>query len=185
MKRLVFALTSLVASVASYAQGNFKFVEEKHDFGKIPEGPQVEYIFEYTNIGDKPLTVSSVSPSCGCTIPDWSKDPVAPGGKGFIKAIYNTQNRVGMFNKSLTIYSDAIEPNKVIFFVGEVIAKPAQVDSAAVVAPVKEEVKKEEAKTAPASKKTTPAKKGTSAHKTTKGNGAAKSNNGKKTGAKK
>ncbi len=174
MKRVVLFLSTLAIS-CGFAQGNFKFVEENHDFGQIPEGPQVSYTFEYTNVGDKPLTVTNVAPSCGCTIPDWSKEPVQPGAKGFIKAIYNTQNRVGKFNKSMTITSDAVETTKQVYFSGEVMAAPdtsKKVDVAPVTnEPAKvEEVKKETPKTTPASNKKPASGKKTSVNASPKAN---------------
>ena len=135
MKKIALFLGTILTSCV-FAQGNFKFVEENHDFGQIPEGPQVSYMFEFTNVGDMPLTVSNVAPSCGCTIPDWSKEAVQTGGKGFIKAIYNTQNRVGKFNKSMTVTSDGIETTKQVYFSGEVMAAPAPADTTKKAEPV-------------------------------------------------
>jgi hypothetical protein len=100
---------------------DFKFKEEKHDFGKLTEGPKATYVFTFTNTGKVPLIISNVSASCGCTIPDWSKEPVKKGKKGTITVTYNTQGRLGPFEKALTIQSNAKNPTKQIFIKGEVI----------------------------------------------------------------
>ncbi|MFQ3576311.1 MAG: DUF1573 domain-containing protein [Cytophagales bacterium] len=126
MKNLLtlFVLSGLLlVGMSAKAQGNMKFTTEVHDFGDIPEGPQVTHTFEFVNTGDQPLIVSNAAPSCGCTTPDWTKTPIPPKGKGFIKATYNTEGRPGNFNKSITITSNGIETTKVIFIKGNVIPK--------------------------------------------------------------
>jgi len=85
----------------------FKFVEETHDFGNIKEGPQGQVDFVFTNTGKEPLIIQNCSASCGCTTPDWTKDPIMPGQKGKITVKYNTQGRVGSFNKTVYIASNA------------------------------------------------------------------------------
>lgn len=119
-KFLVPIILSTLVSVM--AQPKFKFVAESYDFGEVPEGPQAIYSFEFTNVGDQPLVISGAQASCGCTVPEWSKDTIKPGGKGFVKAIYNTQGRVGQFNKNITVnYNNTAEPSKVLFIRGTVI----------------------------------------------------------------
>ncbi len=96
MKSIVFLCIALLSfSFSGSAQGNqspnapvFKFVEETHDFGTIKEGPQAVYEFVFTNTGREPLIIQSCSASCGCTTPDWSKDPILPGQKGKITVFY-------------------------------------------------------------------------------------------------
>ena len=98
-----------------------KFKEELYNFSEIPEGPQVTHEFKFSNTGKEPLILSNVRASCGCTTPTWPKEPVLPGKDAVILVTYNTQGRSGAFNKSITITSNADEPNKVIFIKGEVI----------------------------------------------------------------
>ncbi|MEZ5046807.1 MAG: DUF1573 domain-containing protein [Chitinophagaceae bacterium] len=85
----------------------FRFNEETHDFGTLKEGPVAEYVFEFTNVGKEPLIIQNCSASCGCTTPDWTKDPIMPGKKGKITVKYNTQGRPGGFNKTVYIQSNA------------------------------------------------------------------------------
>jgi hypothetical protein len=80
-----------------------KFDKTEHDFGKLVEGPQATTEFKVKNISNEPLTISNVQASCGCTVPSWTKEPIAPGATGTIKAIYNTQGRPGNFTKTLTV----------------------------------------------------------------------------------
>ncbi len=81
-----------------------EFESKMHNFGNFKEesGKQV-YSFEFVNKGTSPIIIKNVHSSCGCTSPNWSKAPVAPGQKGFIKATFDPKNRPGPFNKSITI----------------------------------------------------------------------------------
>jgi Protein of unknown function (DUF1573) len=86
----------------------FKFkTGETHDFGEIPEGPVAEYQFEFTNTGKEPLVIQNASASCGCTTPEWPKEPILPGKKGILTVKYNTSGRVGPFTKDVYIQSNA------------------------------------------------------------------------------
>jgi hypothetical protein len=96
------------------------FKEEQHDFGKVTEGVQAEYIFTFTNTGNQPLILKDVHASCGCTTPTWTREPVLPGKTGIIKVSYNSQGRPGVFNKSVTITSNIPDETKILFIKGEV-----------------------------------------------------------------
>ncbi len=98
----------------------FEFEQESHDFGEIPEGPKVSYEFKFTNVGKEPLIIKHVKASCGCTTPEWPKEPIMPGEESTIKAVYNTSKRPGPFNKSITITSNAYTPTKRLFIKGKV-----------------------------------------------------------------
>ena len=115
---------TFVARTAS-AQGNekaeFKFNEEKHDFGKVPQGTPVTTVFEFTNIGKEPLILTNVQPTCGCTIADFTKTPVKQGEKGLIKITYNAAF-AAPFTKTIVVTSNATTPTKNLIIVGEVIA---------------------------------------------------------------
>ncbi len=99
-----------------------KFKTEVHDFGTLQEGDPAEAEFVFTNTGKEPLIIQNVHPSCGCTTPFWSKDPVAPGKTGIIKASYGTTGRVAPFNKSITVTSTA--GTNVIYIKGTVEKAP-------------------------------------------------------------
>jgi len=80
----------------------FTWDNTTHDFGKIKQGTPVTHEFKFTNSGKTPLVITNVQASCGCTTPDWSKEPVMPGGQGFIKATYNAASP-GAFSKTVTV----------------------------------------------------------------------------------
>ncbi|MEJ0101643.1 MAG: DUF1573 domain-containing protein [Bacteroidota bacterium] len=76
------------------------------DLGKVTEGEQVEVSFRFKNTGAKPLIITSVKASCGCTIPETPKEPFAPGAEGFIKAKFNSTNRSGLNNKEVYVMAN-------------------------------------------------------------------------------
>ncbi|MBV6644718.1 MAG: DUF1573 domain-containing protein [Cyclobacteriaceae bacterium] len=81
----------------------FAFKEENHDFGTINEGDIVDHTFTFTNTGEAPLIISNASASCGCTVPQWPKEPIPVGGSGDIKVQFNSRNKPGIQNKTVTI----------------------------------------------------------------------------------
>ena len=121
---LGFAFTASTAAAQDDTKAEFKFNEEKHDFGKIPQGTPVTTEFSFTNIGKEPLILTEVRPTCGCTIADYTKTPVAPGATGIIKITYNAAV-AAPFNKTIVVTSNAKTPQKYLNIVGEVVAKPA------------------------------------------------------------
>ena len=113
---LKLLLICLMCSTVAFAQvaKPLQFREETHDFGMINEhaGP-VMHEFTFINNSSRHIKIINVQASCGCTTPDWSKDPIAPGKSGFIQASYNPVGRPGYFNKSLTVTTD-FDSNPVI-----------------------------------------------------------------------
>ena len=126
MKRIFTFLPALLLALLStgaFAQGEMKFEADNYDFAKVTEGAIATHEFKFKNVGNQPVVISNVQASCGCTTPDWSKEPVAPGKTGFVKAAYNSNGRPGVFNKTITITSNAKEASKVLSIKGDVISK--------------------------------------------------------------
>jgi Protein of unknown function (DUF1573) len=135
MKKLIFLfMLALGAGVTSaqqtFASSNskeavpaFSWIEDVYDFGKLTKGKPVSHAFEFTNTGNVPLIIQNVKGSCGCTSPEWSKDPIPAGGKGYVKATFNAANE-GVFSKTLTIISNVGE-NVVLTIKGNVEGKSA------------------------------------------------------------
>ena len=111
--------------LAQQKKPTMSFDKLQHDFGNIEEtnGP-VTCEFVFTNTGSIPLIINRVVASCGCTSPDWSKQPIVPGGKGYVKATYNPRNRPGKFNKSISVFSNAETPTVVLRILGDVNPRP-------------------------------------------------------------
>ena len=97
------------------------FDNESHDFKEIKAGTKVVHEFKFKNTGTNPLKVYNVKPSCGCTTPDWTKEPVAPGGEGFIKVEFDSAGKTGIQKKSVTVTMNTEPKTKVLNFQGEVL----------------------------------------------------------------
>lgn len=98
------------------------FKQEKIDMGEVPQGPQVNGEFEFTNTGQSTLTIKKIQPSCGCTgvVADEKKD-FEPGESGKIKFTFNTEGRNGVNEKTITVEStDLAKPIKVVSFTANI-----------------------------------------------------------------
>lgn len=121
MKQIFLSLALIAGSFVANAQAPaapdpaapvFKFVKgETHDFGNLKEGDAADYAFEFKNTGKTPLIITNATASCGCTVPEWPKAPIAPGKKGTLTVHYDTKGKSGPFNKSIYIQSNAV-PNR-------------------------------------------------------------------------
>ena len=96
------------------------FSEEVFDFGKIKAGEKVTHTFIFTNTGKTDLIVTEVSPSCGCTATEWTKEPIPAGKTGQIDIIFNSTGKKGQQNKSVTVLANTIPNQKILFLRGEV-----------------------------------------------------------------
>jgi hypothetical protein len=132
---LTFAFALLLSAV-SFAQTNtqqtkptnvavFEWLQpETKDFAKIGQGTPVTATFKFKNTGKIPLVISNVQASCGCTTPNYSKEPIAPGESGFVMATYNAANP-GAFHKSVTVSANVEGGSVVLYLKGEVDVKTA------------------------------------------------------------
>lgn len=91
----------------------FNFEKEMHDFGSIEEGTVAKHNFTFTNTGEAPLIITSANGSCGCTVPSWPREPIAPGETGTIHVEFNSNGRPGNQQKNVTINANTV-PNKKI-----------------------------------------------------------------------
>ncbi len=122
---ILYVVSILIAQTAFAQNATISFDKTTHDFGTLKEefGP-VEYEFTFTNSGKTPLVIQNVKASCGCTTPNWSKDPIQPGAQGFVTARFNPLNRPGNFRKSLTITANTEPSVNTLFITGNVQARP-------------------------------------------------------------
>ena len=97
------------------------FEEYLHDYGQIAKDSDGTWNFEFKNIGDYPIVVSRVRSTCGCTVPEWSREPIEPGSTGKITVVYNTA-QTGTFLKSLYVYSSAANSPIKLQVKGKVVA---------------------------------------------------------------
>ena len=125
----VALLLFLGLNVVAQTTAEITFETMDHDFGKIKEdsGP-ANFNFNFKNTGKVPLVISNVSASCGCTTPEWSKEPVLPGKSGFVKVSYNPLNRPGSFNKTISVMANIPNGVQVLKISGEVLPKSLSVN---------------------------------------------------------
>lgn len=130
MKKIGFILLALVLSTGFIAAQNGKkapkatFKKQVHDFGKVAESAgNVTCEFTFKNTGTAPFIIQRVQTTCGCTTPDYTKEPVLPGKEGTIKVTYSTIGRVGTFNKDVTIFSNVPDSIYKLTIKGEVTRK--------------------------------------------------------------
>ena len=124
------AQTTPAAKVGPVAGPAITFEEVKYDFGSVVAGGTVDHTFKFKNTGTAPLVISNIGVSCGCTTPEWTKAPVAPGKTGTIAAHFNSTGKMGMQNKVLTIESNAVGGNTTVSLVGEVKEASATANAA-------------------------------------------------------
>ncbi len=129
MKKVCLIITTFILGFSLGAQPVMKLSKTEHNFGsfKEEEGRQT-YDFEVTNTGNAPLVIQNIVASCGCTLPEWTKQPIPPGGKGKITAVYDPQHRPGAFNKTLSVYTNAKPQVVVISIKGEVIPREKTIE---------------------------------------------------------
>jgi hypothetical protein len=130
MRKTVFIL-SVIVSLAmvgfgfTIEQGGDQYAEIKfdktvHDYGKITKGSDGKCTFTYTNNGTDMLFITRVAKSCGCTTPVYSKEPLMPGQSAKIEVGYDT-NLLGVFNKKITVFSNAVNNSVILTIKGEVV----------------------------------------------------------------
>lgn len=96
------------------------FEKSEYDFGTINEGEKVSYQYKFTNTGKTPLIISEALASCGCTVPEYPKEPIPPGKGGVIKVVFNSAAKFGKQSKAITITSNAVPTTNTIYLNGEV-----------------------------------------------------------------
>ena len=105
------------------------FEKLQHDFGTFKEELGVQTVsFNFKNEGKVPLILNNVQASCGCTTPEWTREPVAPGAKGVIKVSYDPRNRPGVFNKTIRVSSNADNADVVLTILGEVTPRARTIE---------------------------------------------------------
>lgn len=120
---LFFALVSTLGFSQNKAVekvGEFSFVSEEIDYGKIQQHADGVRVFKFTNTGNAPIVITNAKGSCGCTVPTYPKNVILPGETGEINVKYAT-DRIGAFTKTVTLMSNASEPSKDLRIKGEVL----------------------------------------------------------------
>jgi uncharacterized protein (DUF58 family) len=128
MRKLGFLLTLFALAVVFNVQAQvagpvITFTESSVNFGDLTQGDKVSHTFQLKNTGTAPLIISNVAATCGCTVPSWPKDPIAPGQSAEIQVSFNSAGKVGAQNSVVRIYSNASEPIEKVSLISNVIVK--------------------------------------------------------------
>ena len=120
MKKIILFTIAIVFSTLAFAQTTAKgpvmtFESKSHDFGDVKQGEKVSYTFKYKNTGTDTLKIDNVVSSCGCTVPNSYEKVVAPGSSASITVQFDSKDKSGVVNKSLTILSNALSTDPAEF----------------------------------------------------------------------
>lgn len=125
MKKLLFAISFLIFGISAESQiatTKMQVSATEHDFGTFKEeAGRQSFDFVVTNTGTEPLVIQNVVASCGCTTPDWTRQPIPAGAKGKVTAMYDPKDRPGQFNKTLSVYTNTKPEVTVLVIKGEVL----------------------------------------------------------------
>jgi hypothetical protein len=102
----------------------FKFDKTEHDFGTISEGDVVETVFAFTNVGKSELIITSAKGSCGCTVPEWPKEPIMPGEVGEIKVKFNSYRKPNLQQKQITLRTNTEGGKEILKIRAQVTPSP-------------------------------------------------------------
>lgn len=129
MKKIFFTAVIAALSLTAFSQAKPLFLKYDHDFGELNEldGP-VTTEYKVRNIGDKPLFLSEVKPSCGCTQPEWTQDSIPAGGEGFVRAIFDPTNLPGPFEKVVYVKTNGVPSSTTLLFRGTVKPRPFNIE---------------------------------------------------------
>jgi hypothetical protein len=140
MKKMFIAVFALLVASTAFAQlasldepanpfetgkAIFTWTSTTHDFGKILKDAPVSHEFTFTNSGDATLVISSVQAACGCTVTEYTKTPIAPGGTGLVKATYNAA-KVGAFTKTVSVMANADDGEVIKLTIKGEVVEPVQ-----------------------------------------------------------
>ncbi len=97
------------------------FEEAEYNFGDVPEGTVVEHVFKFKNTGKIPLLISNARSTCGCTVPKWPKEPIAPGQGGEISVKFDTRGKTSVQKKPVTITANTYPATSIVVLYGAIL----------------------------------------------------------------
>ncbi|MFM2214003.1 MAG: hypothetical protein RL427_1266 [Bacteroidota bacterium] len=121
----VLAALAMTTSCKKEVKGitEITFENLEHDFGAITQGDKVTYDFKFKNTGKTDLLIRGAKGSCGCTVPEYPKEPIAPGEGDVIKVSFNSAGKIGDQIKSVTLFCNVSEGVKVLHIKSNIVAK--------------------------------------------------------------
>ena len=130
MKSVITLIFGLFVVFYAYAQEEamvegpyITFEEKAFDFGDIHQDDKVEHLFSFENTGTAPLIITNVQTTCGCTAPEWPKEPIMPGEKGNIMVKFDSKGKYGRQNKVISVISNSVAPTNQVKITTNVLPK--------------------------------------------------------------
>ena len=117
---VIASAEDMVKEAQSKPLTNIALSEAHFDFGKMKKGAHKEHVYEITNTGENPLIISQVKPGCGCTVPDYTKEPILPGQKGKITLKFDSASFDGLVSKQAEVYANVEKSPIVISFSADI-----------------------------------------------------------------
>lgn len=114
---------STIPSADPQTTTSIKFEKDVYEFGKIKQGDNVSYAFMFKNTGNLPLIISNATATCGCTVPNWPKEPIKPGAIGKIDVVFNSTGKKGLQDKIITVTANTNPAENKVHLIGEVLPK--------------------------------------------------------------
>lgn len=127
MRKFIYTFAFAIIGLVAINAQEITFEQDVIDYGQITQGDDGARVFAFKNTGDQPLIISRVKPTCGCTIAEYPKEPIAPGESGEIKVGYDTK-RLNAFNKTIEVHSNAVESGRKILRIKGKISPKAGAD---------------------------------------------------------
>lgn len=112
--------TEVTSSSSVTSAPVMSFTTDTYDFGKIKDGEKVIYDFEFKNSGSTPLIIKDATATCGCTVPEFPREPIAPGASAKISVVFNSAGKTGLQDKIITITANTIPAQNTLHLIGEV-----------------------------------------------------------------
>ena len=120
----------MVRNESSKQMTTIQWIDSSRNFANITDGQKLSVSFRFKNTGANPLVIQSVHPACGCTVADFPKEPIAPGGEGEITGEFDSAGKAGQNHKTITVYTNTVAHTHILEFNVNVIGKPQQQNQA-------------------------------------------------------
>ncbi|WP_162128504.1 DUF1573 domain-containing protein [Flavobacterium phycosphaerae] len=120
---VLFVMTTSCKKENVTSETEMTFETQKHDFGTITQGDKVVFDFKFKNTGKSDLVITDAKGSCGCTIPEYPKEPVAPGAAGIVKVSFNSAGKIGENSKSVVLSANVPEGKKILYIQSNIVPK--------------------------------------------------------------
>ena len=128
MIKKAFSLVAIAAFMMTVScekpESKMEFAEKEFDFGTITQGDKVEHIFTFKNTGKADLLIKDAKGSCGCTVPDYPKDPIKPGAEGNIKVSFNSAHKMGKQHKTVTLTANTKQGTEILKIIAHIKPNP-------------------------------------------------------------